>query len=192
VQGDARKLTSQVCEAIVHAFSNIQAWTPSEQKSSAFWTGKLHAAMEALSGTLNLDVRILRKAPRNWPFLYDVAFLETADPRLLDGSGYFRPEVSLKRLVIALESEWLRNPEEIIDDFTKLLVARATLHILVFCPTTAEDADAILERVAAVIRDFRDSDPKDVYLVCAITAAAPRCMLFNGSGGIHPLPPNEA
>ena len=192
MQGDAHKLAFQVREAIVPAFSNIQAWSPSEQKSSAFWTGKLYAAMEALASTLNLDVRISRNEPRNWQFLYDVAFLETTDPRLLDGSGYFRPEASLKRLVIALESEWSRDSKEIIYDFTKLLVARATLRVLVFCPTTANDADAILERVAAAIRDFRDSDPQDVYLVCAITAAAPRCVLFNGSGGIHPFLPNEA
>jgi hypothetical protein len=117
--------------------------------------------MDALASTLNLVVRISRKEPRNWQFLYDVVFLETADPLLLDDSGYFRPEASLKRLVIALESEWLRDPEEIIYDFTKLLVARATLRVFVFCPTIAEAAAAILERVAAAIRDFRDSDPKN-------------------------------
>jgi hypothetical protein len=71
----------------------------------------------------------------------------------------------LKRMVMALESEW-GNAGDILDDFEKLLVARADLRVMIF---QADDADALSEIFRQLTEAERRCETRvagDNYLLC--------------------------
>jgi len=187
VDNFAINIAFAVNNAIAFAFADIYWWSPSKQKSERFWPGKLVAAMGKRASELNLDTRKSKKAPRNGELLYDIGFLETNDPKHRDRLDHPRQKSSHKRVVVALRSEWNPNPDEILHNFRKLLVANSALRVFVFCARASETCNIVLNRIAAAINDFRDDSHDDVYVICAINAQKSYFTLLDSTGSIHPI-----
>lgn len=158
-----------VADAIREAFSGISSWTPKELGSNKHFTEKLFAALAELGKKLKLDVRMSSKSPHeNWEYLFDVCFLETGRTGS-PGDGYFTRDHPLRKLVLALESEWGTNVDEILYDFCKLLLVRAELKVLVFYQPNDEKIEEVISRIRNAIDEYQDKQPGDAYLVCALT-----------------------
>jgi hypothetical protein len=173
-------LLEDVRTAIESAFADIETWSPLDRNSNAFWTSRLMDAMDRLARATGLDLRRSGGGSGREEFLYDVVFLDT--PRSDNPSGYFRPGSHLKRLVIALECEWNTSDDEIVYDFTKLLVARASLRVFVFWQRTPVERERIFQSIEAVIHDFEDGARSDTYLVIGIAGAQCANVVFDGLG----------
>lgn len=162
-------LASRVRDAIEIAFGDISRWSPEELRSNKHFTRTLFAALAKLGKELKYDVRMSSTSPHeNWEYLFDVCFLETGRTGS-PGDGYFTRDYPLRKLVLALESEWGTNVNEILYDFCKLLLVRAELKVLVFYQPNEEKIEEVISRIRNAINEYQDKQPGDAYLVCALT-----------------------
>jgi len=83
-------------------------------------------------------------------WLYDVIWLEYDGDRI-------------DRVALVAECEW-GTEGDVVEDFQKVLVARATVRLLIYDAHRASDMTA---RLRQHIETFRESTPGDVYLVVA-------------------------
>jgi hypothetical protein len=67
-------------------------------------------------------------------------------------------------LPLVLESEW--DLTDILWDFTKLLIARASHRVMVFGASTSAQAQKTIELMLRQIREFRGTSIGDRYLFC--------------------------
>ena len=123
--------------------------------------------MDRLAEELDVDVRHdTAKGNPDWgEFLYDVCFLVTAGRH---PQGNFAPQHPLKKVLLVLECEWERKTEDILFDFTKLLIARAELRVFVFS-VNIERFEPILEDIKAAINAFTRVIKSDRYLICNVS-----------------------
>jgi len=70
----------------------------------------------------------------------------------------------LTRLPLAMESEW--DPKDILWDFTKLVVVRADVRLMVFWGRTPERAERTVVDMLKQIRRLQGTTVGDRYLVC--------------------------
>ena len=175
---DRNELARRLIQSVRDAFQGLNAWPDEERDSSAYWTTRLCTALDDLGNDLGVEVRHRPQGNPNWEFLYDVCFLVTGDRNT---DGWFTPETPLKQALLVLESEWKRNRQEILYDFSKLLIARAELRSLVFWPICSEEFDAVMEDVKVLIVAFEGAK-SDRYLICGIELQCLRFALVNGRG----------
>ena len=88
---------------------------------------------------------------RNSEFMYDMIWLKKDhDGRLL-------------RVGLVMECEW-GNDEEVLQDFRKLLLARADERLIVFEGKTDKSNAELIERMRGEIGRFSGTEPRDRYL----------------------------
>ena len=184
---DRNELARRLIQSVRDVFQGLNTWPNEEKNSSKCWTTRLFAALDRLAEDLDVDIRHGPKRKeennRNWEFLYDVCFF--VPRRDEDSDGYFIPETPLKQALIVLECEWSRREKkkDILYDFSKLLIARAELRVLVFWTISRkEDFDSTMQDVKALIDAFEQGDEKDRYLICGIGTRCLRFALVDGKG----------
>ena len=98
-------------------------------------------------------------------WLYDVTWLEYERER--DGLKW--PATALIEAHLVAECEWGndRNNEYIIEDFEKLLLARAGIRLMIFNGFNQADSERIAERLAKKVGKFKDSRAEDDWLLAA-------------------------
>jgi hypothetical protein len=166
MQSETDSLLQKISGGLQQAFEDINTWRPEEMKSSAHWTSKVKGAVSKLAPAEDCQVRLSSQG-KNWEFLYDTCFLDTGNQVV--GDGYFVEGCYLRRMVMALECEWSKSFCEILYDFTKLLVTKASLKVLVFWEPTGLEAEAVFEQVRQAIRAFSQPSPGERYLIAGIT-----------------------
>ena len=175
---DRNELARRLIQSVRNAFENRNI-------STMKWgdmTRSLFSELDCLGKDLCADVRHQPKGKLNWEFLYDVCFLEPGDR---NPDGYFIPKTPLKQALIVLECEWNRgdNKQDILYDFSKLLMARAELRSLVFYTTiSSKDFDFTMQDVKALIAAFEQGAKSDRYLICGIGSQCLRFALVDGRG----------
>ena len=105
--------------------------------------------------------------PGEW--LYDVCWL-AYDPKV--GADAVSYPGAYTELILALESEWLQNFDDIWDDFCKLVPSRAMLRVMIFEKQTLEAVEKTMEDLEPSIIGFRASQDGDRYLFCGLWSEA--------------------
>ncbi len=148
-------------------------------------TDNLFAQLDNLGNQLGVDVRRTVTPNQNWEFLYDVCFLVTGG---ISQDGYFAPQTPLRKALIVLECEWKNNKtnishnNDILYDFSKLLMARSELRVLVFDKSSNNRFRSIKQDVQLAIAAFEQGAEADRYLICGLVANALRFVLIDGNG----------
>lgn len=153
-------------EAIKHEIVAAAARLTGLRKSNSEWTQEILVSLGRLGQR--------RPDPDYFVCSHgfgDTGWLETKncgewlhDQTWLDYNWGITPR-QLKRMVMALESEW-GNAGDVLDDFEKLLVARADLRVMIF---QAPDADALSEIFRQLTEAERRCETRvagDNYLLC--------------------------
>ena len=98
-------------------------------------------------------------------WLYDVTWLEYERER--DGLKW--PATALIEAPLGAECEWGRgkNLEYIVEDFEKLLLARADIRLMIFDGNHKPGSKEIAERLAGKILEFNGSRAEDAWLLAA-------------------------
>ena len=185
---DRNELACRLIQSVRDAFQGLNTWPNEAKNSSKCWTTRLFSELDRLAVCLGVDIRRgpKRKEEKNlkWEFLYDVCFFVPRRDRDSD-DGYFTPETPLKQALIVLECEWSRREQkkDILYDFSKLLIARAELRVLVFWTISRkEDFDSTMKDVKELIDAFEQGDEEDRYLICGIGTRCLRFALVDGRG----------
>lgn len=123
--------------------------------SNTKWTTRIKSGI----GQIGLEAGLLATAsgyptPKDREWLYDLIWFQNS------------PEKHLERLVMALESEWSRDPDEILYDFEKLLVARAPLKVMIF-QDNGENLDALWQMFEKSMQTYAHHDPTELYVWAA-------------------------
>lgn len=66
---------------------------------------------------------------------------------------------------LVLESEWSVQLKDIMEDFVKLLLARAEHRVMIFQQQTAQQVHQVVEKLEAQVSAFRGTQPGDRYLL---------------------------
>ena len=150
----------EMIRQILNAIDEIEGMQCRDQWSNPEWTRKIKTALCKV-GIRNgyyvcassLDVE---KDCGEW--LYDVCWLKYG---ATDGGW-------LRLMPMAAESEWGKNIGDIEDDFSKLLVARASLRVMVcdgwHLPNDTE-GQATAERMQQTVGEYNGSRVRDTYLL---------------------------
>ena len=98
-------------------------------------------------------------------WLYDVTWLEYERER--DGLKW--PTPALIEAPLVAECEWGRgnNLGYIAEDFEKLLLARADVHLMIFDGNHEPGSKKIANQLAERVREFKGSRAEDVWLLAA-------------------------
>ena len=91
-------------------------------------------------------------------WLYDVTWLEYEPKPFPDGL--------LIDVHLVAECEW-GNFERIVEDFEKLLQARAGFRLMIFTGSNQANSEEIAERLAERVREFKGSRAEDAWLLAA-------------------------
>lgn len=166
-------LIATIKEGINKEFADFPNWPEPQKKSDGFFTDCIKEAIVAVGKDNKFDVRFSKGTEReriNWEFLYDICFLKTSEKLPSDGSapgkGYFREENTLKRIIMALECEWNSDDLEILYDFTKLLVCKADLRVMVCWRNKKSNPEVLLKMFSKAIENFEQGKKEDRYLIC--------------------------
>lgn len=98
--------------------------------------------------------------------------------------GPYEPTDYLLRVPLVMESEW-DNKREILDDFEKILMARADLRVMIF-QDDDHSVDDITTYLRTYIRRFRPRRVADRYLFCGYINARNKFQfaLVDGKGAV--------
>jgi RNAse (barnase) inhibitor barstar len=123
--------------------------------SDTEWTSQIKCGI----GQIGLEAGLLATAsgyptPKDREWLYDLIWFQNS------------PQKHLERLVMALESEWSRDPDEILYDFEKLLVARAPLKVMIF-QDNGRNLDALWQMFEKSLQTYAHHDPTELYVWAA-------------------------
>jgi hypothetical protein len=124
-------------------------------RSDTEWTTHIKCGV----GQIGLDAGLLATAsgyptPADQEWLFDLIWFENSEQK------------HLKRLVLALESEWNRHPDEICYDFEKLLVARAPLKVMVF-QDNGRNLPELWQMFETSLQTYAQHDADELYLFAA-------------------------
>jgi len=136
-------------------------WTP-DIKASIAQVGFDQGYSVWASGIAERDEGAARLVNQEW--LFDMSWLA------YEGRG---PERKFSSLVLALESELSTKAEpkkwaEVVDDFEKLIIARAQLKVLVFQRDDLKDTLRRFEVLRTKVKEFAHPDTDTEYLLAAI------------------------
>ena len=71
----------------------------------------------------------------------------------------------LKRIGLVVECEWRQAQDDILDDFEKLLVARADVRLMIFQAPTAEEVADLFARLRTATQGFSQHQSGDYYML---------------------------
>ena len=179
---DLATLVTGVEFAVQTAFCDFEKWIDVEMYSSSLYTNRVFTEFRRLAKKLNYDVRFSATEPRNYEFLYDICFLKTSG-EFNDRNGYFTTVNPLRRSVLVLECEWSHIEEEVIYDFSKMLLARADLRCLIFYRNSRNLVASFIDRVKTAIAAYEQSELKDRYFLCGLYERTIKFALLDGNGG---------
>ncbi len=142
------------------------------------WTEKIRTSLGTLGQSLGFSARPEPGGCQNadcGEWLWDIIwakFDETSQDEESNGNQEcWNEEDEMQELVLAGESEW-GIYGEVLKDFRKLLVSRATIRLMVYdIPTTPkkdrENKPPVYERLRGHIHAFKHNKPGDTYLLVA-------------------------
>lgn len=180
VQTDKQALIEGVKDAVQRAFFDIKDWTDAQMNSSAYFSGCLFPELLVLGRKLECDVRTTAAKGQNFEFLYDLVYLATSG--FNENNGYFSAEKPLRRAVMVLECEWKPSENEIIYDFSKLLLARADLRCLIFFRNARRQVESVISKASAAIAAFEQGQDSDLYLLVGLHGVERCYALLDGKG----------
>ncbi|NML15780.1 hypothetical protein [Azohydromonas caseinilytica] len=170
-----------VIEAVQRAFFDLDTWSDEEMHSSGRFSARVFPQFRHLAEKLQCDVRFTASEPRNYEFLYDICLLKTSGA-FNERNGYFYTHSPLRRALLVLECEWSPREEEIVYDFSKLLLARADLRCMIFYRSSRPLVDACIERARFAIKSFEQSTTSDRYLLCGLHGRSTTFTMLDGLG----------
>ncbi len=88
-------------------------------------------------------------------WLYDMVWLQNNEPHVVE-------------VALILESEWALRVRDILEDFQKLLVARAEHRVMIFQQETSQRVGDVAAHLDAQISAFRGTQPGDRYLLLGL------------------------
>lgn len=147
-------------------------WTP-DIKASIGQVGFGEGYSVWASGLVERDEGTARLVNQEW--LFDMTWLA------YEGRG---PERKFKSLALALESELSTKtgPDkwaDVVDDFEKLVIARACLKVMVFQRDCLKDTIKRFEILRSKAKDFNRADTDTEYLLAAIVWSENRFEFLN-------------
>ena len=77
----------------------------------------------------------------------------------------------LERLLLVMESEWNRNPDNQRYDFQKLLVARAAIKVFVFQEPDRENHDEKIHEFTRMLKAYKNNDEDEIYFFAGLLYA---------------------
>jgi hypothetical protein len=92
------------------------------------------------------------EGPNQGEWLYDMVWLQNDDPHVV-------------AVPLVLESEWSVKLKDIMEDFQKLLLARAEHRVMIFQQETTQQVYQVVEKFEAQVSAFRGTQPRDRYLL---------------------------
>ena len=130
------------------------------QDSSTDWTKGINTTLCELGHELGYQVGAKGLDFGYGEWLYDVTWLEYS-------RGY-QPSLENRLLDVHLvaECEWGNRPN-IKDDFEKLLLARASVRLMIYDGNYDPGSAAIAKSLEEYVRGFRRGHPTDVWLLAA-------------------------
>lgn len=125
------------------------------------WTHRIKEELGALGKSKGYYTYGLKNSPHcdDGEFMFDLCWLDYGEQRTGDKNS------RLKRVPLALESEWLR-PGDVDDDFQKLLIVRADLKVMVFGAKTKQDFLSTVDRLGRWVNEFEPTSPSERFLLC--------------------------
>jgi len=91
-------------------------------------------------------------------FLYDQCWLIYYDSKVEQENGY------ATELCLAMESEWLKDEDEIYKDFLKLIISRASFKLMVAQANSQSQADRIVQICQLGLDHFQGLDNSEYML----------------------------
>ena len=125
----------------------------STSNSNPVWTNAIATKLCEIGRGFNFQVRATAEEANRPEWLYDVIWLEGDDGRLVAA-----PFVA--------ECEW-KEPKQINYDFDKLLLARASVRLMIYDGNFKPGSREIAEELARRIREFTESRAEDAWLLAA-------------------------
>lgn len=151
--------------AVVEAVrTGLDSLTLAAQGSTTHWTKAIKAELCNRGRALGCRARasgvgFSREFGREW--LYDVTWTEY-------NRGY-EPGAQNQLFAVHLVAECeLGNFAEIKEDFEKLLLARATLRLMIYHGNQDPGSDAIADQLAEYVTSFRDTNAPDAWLFASL------------------------
>ena len=148
--------------------------------SNTAWTVEIKRQLGRLGNDLGFlvcaSVPPGSRGPGSWygEYLYDLTWLHN-DPDGPNGGW-------LLDCPLALESEWHKSSAAIVDDFDKLVLARASRRVMVFQADRLDLVREVIQHLVDRISHFRGRHRGDRYLFCGLrldTGAAPYEFVFD-------------
>ena len=149
----------QIMRAIREGLDSLELTT---SDGNSKWTNAIATKLCQIGQGFHLQAGAkVDEANRNWgEWLYDVTWLEYDE----DGRVVAAPLVA--------ECEF-GNLDEIIDDFDKLLLARACVRLMIYDGNYRGGAKWIAEQLATRVRKFKNSTGEDSWLLAAWEKCGP-------------------
>jgi hypothetical protein len=142
-------------KAMLESFSD-KIKKSSKWPSSGEMTKELKNKLCNLGKEKNFFVCASRGRKKDWTeWLYDVTWLKYEGTNLVD-------------IPLALECEWNPDPQEINNDFEKLLQARARLRVMIFWQKSIEAMHIRFNDFEKRIRKFKATQSLDRYLFAGL------------------------
>ena len=143
---------NQVERGLLRALRGVDSQYLRFGRKDPKWTRAIKDAVGAVGRKLGYQVYASRcKFGRNGEWMLDLIWSRE------------RGEI-LRRLPLVMESEW--DPKDILWDFTKLVVIRADLRLMVFWGRSPDHAETTMGDMLKQIRQFHGTREGDRYLLC--------------------------
>lgn len=144
--------------AFAESVSNFLKNLPTELprgRSDSEWTKRIKCGI----GRIGLDGGLLAVAsgfptPADREWLFDLIWFQNSESHHLKG------------LVLALESEWNRHPDDILYDFEKLLVAHAPLKVMIF-QDNGQNLPELWQMFEKSLQTYAQHDADETYVFAA-------------------------
>lgn len=150
--------------SVIAALRGIEAKSESISQTDVAWTREVKNAVAALGRNQGYSVYASScDTADDGEWLFDLTWMK------YDPDGYMR------RLPLVLESEW--TPIEVLDDFCKLVVARAEHRVMVFWANSEKSADKVIAKLVDEAANSGLARPGDRYLF-AVWLEQEDCFFF--------------
>ena len=155
----------EIMHAVREGLNNLKI---DNLESTRKWTRAVKTELCEIGRSSRFDYKVGASGVNNGGFgewLYDVTWLEYERER--DGLKW--PHTALIDAHLVAECEWGsdRNNEYIIEDFEKLLLARACVRLMIFDGFDESRSKEIAERLAKKVGEFKNSRAEDAWLLAA-------------------------
>ena len=146
---------SEIMSAVRDGLDNLEIDDP---KGDTEWTKAAKTKLCKIGREFGCKVGAGGVEPGHGEWLYDATWLEYEPKPFPDGL--------LVDVHLVAECEW-GNFERIVEDFEKLLQARAGFRLMIFTGSNQAKSEEIAERLAGRVREFKGSRAEDDWLLAA-------------------------